>query len=163
MARYFEKISYQQFKKDIMENETVYQSYALPIRSTKHSAGYDFKAIYDFVLHPNECMKIPTGVKVCMEKDEVLMLFVRSSMGIKHGIRLLNSVGIIDSDYYNNSNNDGHMYISIKNESDKDWIVKQGEGIGQGIFIKYLTVDNEEEITNNRIGGFGSTNEEEIK
>lgn len=158
MARYFEKISYQQFQKDVGDNQTLYNTYFLPTRATKHSAGYDFKALYDFVLHPNERMKIPTGVKVCMEKDEVLMLFVRSSMGTKHGVRLLNSVGIIDSDYYNNKENEGHIYISIKNESNKDYVVKQSDGIAQAIFTKYLVVDEEEEIKRERTGGFGSTN-----
>lgn len=161
MGRYFEKISFEQFKKDIGDDKDAYNGFELPKRSTKKSAGYDFKAIYDFVIHPGETMKIPTGIKVNMGDDEVLMIFVRSSMGVKHGIRMANSVGIIDSDYYNNENNEGHMYITLKNDSDKDYVVQKNEGFGQGIFTKFLTIDNEEEITNDRKGGFGSTNKEE--
>ena len=106
-------------------------------------------------------MKIPTGVKVNMNNDEVLMLFVRSSMGFKYNIRMCNQVGILDSDYYNNSSNEGHIWIKIQNEGDKEYIVKKGEAICQGVFTKFLTVDNEEEINNERKGGFGSTNKEE--
>ncbi|MBS7020600.1 MAG: deoxyuridine 5'-triphosphate nucleotidohydrolase [Firmicutes bacterium] len=161
MGRFFEKISFEQFKKDICDDKNAYDNLKLPTRSTKHSAGYDFKAVYDFVIHPGEVMKVPTGVKVSMEPDEVFMIFVRSSMGVKHGVRMANSVGIIDSDYYNNDNNEGHMYITLKNESDKDYIVQKNEGFGQGIFTKFLMVDREEEITSDRKGGFGSTNQEE--
>lgn len=106
-------------------------------------------------------MKIPTGVKVNMNDDEVLMLFVRSSMGLKYNIRMCNQVGILDSDYYNNSSNEGHIWIKIQNEGNKDYIVKKGEAICQGVFTKFLTVDNEEDINKERKGGFGSTNEEE--
>lgn len=106
-------------------------------------------------------MKIPTGVKASMEDCEVLMIFVRSSMGTKHGVRMANSVGIIDSDYYNNENNEGHMYITLKNESDKDYVVSKNQGIAQGIFTQFLTVDHEEEILSDRKGGFGSTDKEE--
>lgn len=159
--RKFEKVSYEQFSNDIISDKNIYNNYELPTRSTRHSAGYDFKAIYDFVIHPGEIMKIYTGVKASMNYDEVLMLFVRSSMGVKHQISLVNTVGIIDSDYYNNPNNEGHLCIVLRNEGDKDYIVKAGDGIGQGIFTKYLTVDDETEIKNDRTGGFGSTNKEE--
>lgn len=161
MPRYFEKINFEQFKKDCSDDMELYNSFSLPKRSTKHSAGYDFFSLYDFVLQPNEIMKIPTGVKVNMNDDEVLMLFVRSSMGFKYNIRMCNQVGILDSDYYNNSSNEGHIWIKIQNEGNKDYIVKKGEAICQGVFTKFLTVDNEEDINKERKGGFGSTNEEE--
>lgn len=159
--RKFEKISYEQFKKDIRLDEILYNNYVLPSRSTKYSAGYDIKAIEDFILHPGESIKLPTGLKVAMEQDEVFMVYVRSSMGIKYNIRLINGVGIIDCDYYNNPSNEGHFYISIRNDGDKDYIAKAGDAIAQGIFMKYLTVDDEQEIESTRIGGFGSTNKEE--
>lgn len=156
--RKFEKISFEQFKKDIKDDKNLYNSYLSPSRSTKNSAGYDFKAIEEFTIKPNEIKKIPTGIKVSMNNDEVLLLIVRSSMGFKYNIRMCNQVGVIDSDYYNNVNNEGHMWVSLKNEGDKEYTVKAGEAFVQGIFTKFLTVDNEEEINNERNGGFGSTN-----
>ena len=144
MARYFEKISFDQFKKDVSDNKELYESYNLPSRETKYAAGYDFHSLYDFVLKPGEIMKIPTGVKSNMNDDEMLLLIVRSSMGFKHNVRLCNQVGVIDKDYYNNKDNEGHMWIRLKNEGDADYCVKQGDGICQGIFVKYLMVDNEE-------------------
>lgn len=143
MARYFEKISFNQFKKDIKDDIELYNSYNLPDRKTIGAAGYDFEALYDFVLKPGEIMKIPTGIKANMNIDEVLLLTDRSSMGFKWNVRLCNQIGVIDSDYYNNSDNEGHIFIRIQNEGDKDYIVKKGDGIIQGMFIKYLTVDNE--------------------
>ena len=156
--RKFEKISFEQFKKDIKDDKELYESYSLPKRSTKNSAGYDFSALYDYTLKPGEIMKIPTGVKVCMESDDVLFLIDRSSMGFKYNVRMCNQVGVIDSDYYNNSNNEGHMWIRIQNEGDIDYVVKKGDAMIQGIFVKYLKVDDDIEIQNIRNGGFGSTN-----
>ena len=159
--RKFEKISFEQFKKDIKDDKKLYDSYSLPKRGTKCAAGYDFYALYDYILKPGEIMKIPTGIKAAMEQDDVLFLIDRSSMGFKYNVRMCNQVGVIDSDYYNNNNNEGHIWIKIQNEGDKDYIVKKGDGMIQGIFIKYLKVDNEEEIENERIGGIGSTNRKE--
>ena len=158
MARYFEKISFKQFKEDISDNKELYNDYKLPKRATKRSAGYDFYSLEDFTLKPNEIKKIPTGIKVNMHDDEMLMLIVRSSQGFKYNVRMTNQVGIIDSDYYNNSNNEGHMFIKLQNHSENGYIVKKGEAICQGIFAKYLTADNEEEILKERTGGLGSTN-----
>ena len=143
MGRYFEKISFEQFKKDIGDNRELYDAYNLPRRETKFAAGYDFYALNDYVLKPGEIMKIPTGVKANMEEDDVLLFIVRSSQGFKYNVRLCNQVGVIDRDYYNNSNNEGHMWIRIQNEGDKDYVIKRGDGICQGLFMKYLLVDNE--------------------
>ena len=148
--RNFEIISFEQFKKDIKDDLNLYNEYELPKRGTKNAAGYDFYSIYDYTLRPGEIMKIPTGVKVCMEEDDVLFLIDRSSMGFKYNVRMCNQVGVIDADYYNNNDNEGHMWIRIQNEGDKDYIVKKGEAMIQGIFIKYLKVDNEEEILKER-------------
>ena len=144
MARYFEKISFEQFKKDVEDNRKLYESYNLPRRETKYAAGYDFYALFDFTLKPGEIMKVPTGIKVNMEGDDVLLLMDRSSQGFKYNVRFCNQVGVIDKDYYNNPNNEGHMWIRIQNEGDKDYVVKCGDGICQGLFMKYLVVDNEE-------------------
>lgn len=156
--RGFEKISFNQFCKDICDNKKLYEEYNLPIRSTKNSAGYDFFALQDYIIKPNEIIKIPLGVKVYMQDDEVLFLVVRSSMGFKYNVRLINQVGIVDSDYYNNPDNEGHMWLGLQNEGTTDFIIKKGDKILQGIFVKYLTIDNEENIENVRISGIGSTN-----
>jgi len=156
--RKFEKISFEQFSKDVENNKDFYESYNLPIRKTKYSAGYDFESLYDFTLKPTEIIKLPLGIKVCMNEDEVLMIFDRSSQGFKYNVRLCNQVGIIDQDYYNNPGNEGHIYVRLQNEGDKDYVVKKGDAIAQGVFVKYLSVDDEEEITNERQSGLGSTN-----
>ena len=143
MKRYFEKISFEQFKKDIKDDKDLYNSYNIPKRGTKYAAGYDFEAIEDFTIKTNEIKKVPTGIKVNMMDDEVLLLIVRSSMGFKYNVRLCNQVGVIDKDYYNNKDNEGHMFLALQNEGDKDYIVKKGDLICQGMFIKYLTTDNE--------------------
>ena len=158
--RKFEKISFEQFKKDICDDRELYDSYILPKRSTKYSAGYDIFSLIDFTLKPGEMLKIPTGVKICMNEDEMLMIFVRSSMGFKYNVRMCNQVGIFESDYYNNVDNEGHAWVKLQNEGEKDYVVKRGDGIAQGVFTKFLTVDDEAEITTERKGGLGSTNKE---
>lgn len=161
MARYFEKISFEQFKKDICDDKELYDNFSLPKRSTKYSAGYDFFSVCDFILKPGEVVKIPTGVKINMNADEMMMLLVRSSMGFKYNVRMCNQVGIFESDYYNNPTNEGHAWLKLQNEGNEDFVVKKGDAICQGIFTKFLTVDNEREINNIRIGGIGSTNKED--
>lgn len=131
----------------------------LPVRKTAHSAGYDVEAAEDItipVFKPG--MKptlIPTGLKAYCESDEWYMLANRSS-GPKKGFLMANSIGIIDSDYYNNEDNDGHFYFAYFNCSDHDIEVKKGDIIGQVVFQKYLLVDNDT-ATGVRTGGFGST------
>ena len=156
--RSFEKISFEQFKNDVCDDKLIYNKFKLPNRSTKNSAGYDFFSLFDFSLKPGEIMKIPTGIKVNMENNDVLFLVVRSSMGFKYNVRMCNQVGVIDSDYYNNSDNEGHIWIKLKNEGDKYFIVKNGDAICQGIFLNYLTVTNERDVKKIRNGGLGSTN-----
>lgn len=163
MERYFEKISLKQWKKDIGNDIEVYNNHELPHRQTRYSAGYDFQSPIDFVLHSGEIKNIPTGVKCQMQHNEMIMIVVRSSMGIKHNVRMTNQVGIIESDYYNNPENEGHIWISLQNHGNDDYIIKKGDRIVQGIFTKFLLVDDEEKIMKGRIGGFGSTNEEEKK
>lgn len=157
MGRKFEKISLKQFLKDTNLTEDDYNTYNIPSRSTKYSAGYDFESLVDFTLKPGEIIKLPLGVKVQMNEDEMLMLVVRSSQGFKYNVRMCNQVGIFESDYYNNIGNEGHMFLALQNHGDQDYIVKKGEKICQGIFVKFLTTDNEDEINKERIGGLGST------
>ena len=158
--RKFEKISFEQFKKDIADDIELYESYKIPCRKTKKSAGYDFLAIKPFELQPGEIKKIPTGIKAIFPDDEVLMVYVRSSMGFKYNVRMCNQVGIIDADYYNNPDNEGHMWIALQNHGDKTFTVNANEAFGQGLFMKYFVTDDEEEIKNEKIDGFGSTNKE---
>ena len=156
MERGFEKISFEEFKKSVKDDEKLYESIKLPIRKTSKSAGYDFIAFEDITIKPVEIKKIPTGYKVKLQDDEVLLIVVRSSMGFKYNIRLCNQVGVIDADYYNNESNEGHFYFQYFNFSDHDLEVKKGDVIGQVIFQKYLTIDNDQS-EGTRKGGFGST------
>ena len=156
--RFFEKISFEQFKNDISDNKDLYDNYILPKRGSKNSCGYDFFAINDIILHPGEIVKIPSGYKARFMEDEVLLLVVRSSMGFKCNVRMCNQVGVIDSDYYNNNSNEGHIWVALQNEGNKDYVIKKGEAYCQGIFIKYLTVGDE--VSEIRCGGIGSTNKE---
>ena len=155
--RKFEKISLKEFIKDTGLTEKEYNEITLPQRATKNSAGYDFHLLEDLTLKPNEIKKIPTGIKAKMNNDEVLMIYIRSSLGFKYNLRLCNQVGIIDSDYYNNIDNEGHIFIAIQNEGKETITLKTNDRFAQGLFIKYLTVDDEKEIKNARTGGIGST------
>lgn len=141
--RDFEIISFKQFEKDVSNNKELYEKIKIPKRETKAAAGYDFFAIEGFTLKPGESKKVPTGIKVFMEEDEVLLLIIRSSMGFYYNVRLCNQVGVIDADYYNNKENEGHIWFKIKNEGEKDLVINPGEAFGQGIFFKYLTTKSE--------------------
>ena len=136
--RDFEKISFEQFKKDIKDDKELYESYKHPSRESTAAAGYDLFLVEDLTIAPNEIVKIPTGVKMRCEKDEVLLIIVKSSTGFKYNIRLVNQVGVIDADYYNNKDNEGHIFVKIQNEGDKTITFRAGEAVAQGVFIKYL-------------------------
>ena len=111
--RKFEKISFDQFAKDIKNDKKLYDEYKKPIRKTMSSAGYDFMAIEDIVINPGEIVKIPTGIKAIFPSDETLFLFVRGSVGYHWNVRMCNQVAIIDSDFYNNIGNEGHMWFAL--------------------------------------------------
>lgn len=132
----------------------------MPVRKTKNSAGYDVEAASDVIIEPyKHGMKptlIPTGLKAYCQDDEYYILVNRSS-GPKKGFVMANSIGIIDADYYGNESNDGHFYFQYWNFGDKALEIKKGDIIGQVIFQKYLTVDDDN-ATGMRTGGFGSTN-----
>lgn len=130
----------------------------LPVRSTQDSAGYDFYLPVDTVIKPHETVVVFSDVKSYMQPNEVLMLFVRSSIGIKKNIVLANGTGIIDADYYSNPSNDGNIGLALFNQSNETVELKAGERVAQGIFVPFLVADNGN--TNNvRQGGTGSTNE----
>ena len=158
MARFFEKISFAQFVKDVKDDRMLYDSIELPKRSTNNSAGYDIKSIEAGIIKPGEYKRFKTGLKVSMNDDEVLYIYSRSSLGYKFGVTMVNSVGVIDADFYNNIDNEGHFSVCLINHGTEDFVVNIGDRIAQGVFMKYLIVDNEEKIDNVRTGGFGSTN-----
>ena len=153
MTRKFEMISKEEWTKKyhIMK----YFNIKIPERSTTKSAGYDFYSPVDVTLQPNMVYMVPTGIKAFMYTDEVLQIYIRSSMAIKHGIKLTNAVGIIDADYVNNEDNEGHIFICLENTLNEPYVIKVGDKIAQGIFIKYLMT--EDPVTNERTGGIGST------
>ena len=161
MERFFEKISFEQFSKDIKDDPQDYANLVLPKRSTKNSAGYDFISPVKVEIEPNKIYLIPTGVKASMQEDEVLQLYIRSSLGIKKGIVLANQVGIIDSDYYNNESNEGHIFIALENQSEETFILEKGSAFAQGLFMKFLKVSNEVETMKERVGGIGSSTDTE--
>ena len=155
----FEKVSPAQFTADWKgENAPqVYEEIRLPRRATAGSAGYDFFAPMDIVLKPGESVKIPTGIRATIEPGWVLKLYPRSGLGFKYRLQLNNTVGIIDSDYAG-SDNEGHIFVAITNDSKegKTVEIKKGEGFAQGIFLEYgITYDDDVEDVRN--GGFGST------
>ncbi len=132
----------------------------LPVRKTMHAAGYDFECAEDTIVPSfkpgTNPTFIPTGIKAYMLDDEVLYIYNRSSNPKKKGLVLANSVGVIDKDYYENPDNDGHIMFAFYNFKDEDITIKKGEAIGQGIFSKYFLVDTDKS-GGKRTGGFGST------
>lgn len=162
----FHKVSEEQFKKDWIDTfgegadasvKKIYDEIKLPKRATAGSAGYDFYMPITMTICPGETVKVPTGIRVEMEQDWVLKCYPRSGLGFKYRLQLNNTVGIIDSDYFY-SDNEGHIFSKITNDSNEGKIVEltAGEGFMQGIFVEYgITVDDD--VTAVRNGGLGST------
>lgn len=144
--RDFEKISFEQFKKDVKDDIELYNEYSLPKRDSVYTAGYDIYLLEELTIKPGERKKVPTGIKSYFDKEEVLLVVVRSSMGFKYNIRLCNQVGVIDADYYNNKDNEGHIWLMIQNEGNEEYNFKKGEAIAQGLFMKYLTTKSDKSI-----------------
>lgn len=179
---HFAKISREQWTKDLMdlygfehpskeqleEINRLYDEIKLPRRATKYSAGYDFFVAGDVMIPMEQSGVIPSGVKwVCdaeEDKDKVLQIYPRSGIGFKTGVRLMNTVGIIDADYWE-GDNEGHIMFKLYNPMNLHsnptghLRVNNGEAIVQGVITKYYTCDDEEEITEERKGGMGSTDE----
>ena len=129
----------------------------IPKRATEGSAGYDLSSIEDVTIMPQEIKLIPTGLKVLMPKNEALFVFPRSSLAIKRGLMMSNSVGIIDADYYNNSDNEGHIMVPLVNMRNEPVQIQKGERIAQGIFLQYQKTTDDETENITRLGGFGSS------
>ena len=163
----FEKVSYEQFKKDIQKEfydelteewvREIYDGIKLPRRASTGSAGYDFVTPFSFTLSSGQSIKIPTGIRCKIDSGWVLKCYPRSSLGFKYRLQLDNTIPVIDGDYYQ-SDNEGHIFAKITNDSKESKIVKlnPGDRFMQGIFGEYgITYDDD--ATGNRNGGFGST------
>nr|WP_308627966.1 deoxyuridine 5'-triphosphate nucleotidohydrolase [uncultured Eisenbergiella sp.] len=162
----FMKVSREQFFSDFKDSFPaytqeqiggIYEVLRLPARATSGSAGYDFFTPVALELKPGETVKIPTGIRASMQPEWVLHLYPRSGLGFKFRLQLNNTVGIIDSDYFN-SDNEGHIFAKITNDSNEGKVLKlqAGEGFMQGIFLEYgITEDDDADGVRN--GGFGST------
>lgn len=169
----FHKISLEQYIKDrvgdlmqagLSQQEAAdaakeeYDNIVMPRRSTTFSAGYDLRSPGEYVLAPGESLSIPTGLRIQMEEDMWLGVYIRSSLGFKYNVRLKNSVGVIDADYFN-ADNEGHLKVGIYNGGDKTLQIHAGDAIAQGILQKYYVTDDDEPVQQRRSGGFGSTNQ----
>ena len=174
---HFEKITREQWTKDMMdlyqfenpskehleEINKLYDNIQLPILATKYSAGYDFYVSGDVAILSENSGIVPTGIRWVCDKEEdknkVLQIYPRSGIGFRTGVRLMNTVGIIDADYWE-GNNEGHIMVKLHNPMDSPLHVKDGEAIVQGVITEYHTCDDEEEIVEKRTGGMGSTDKE---
>ena len=152
-AAKFEKVSFATFS----ENGTreTYEKIKLPKRATAKSAGYDFFAPTFITLAPNETVTVATGIRALMPDSWCLLIYPRSGLGFKYKLRLNNTVGVIDADY-SDSDNEGHIFIRMTNESDKLLDIPQGSAFAQGIFVQYLLTEDDD-TTTTRNGGLGST------
>lgn len=159
----FSKVSFAQFQLGWQDafgeavDRAVYDNLALPVRATTGSAGYDFFSPLRFTLAPGETIKIPTGIRAEIAEGWVLMVFPRSGLGFKYRLQMNNTVGIIDSDYYA-SDNEGHIFIKMTNDSKegKTVTVEAGQGFAQGLFIPF-GITEDDAVSAVRNGGFGST------
>lgn len=162
-VRGFEKVTFEQYFKDIGGERSCaieeWHDIELPQRATQHSSGYDFKSPFSFELQPGETIKIPTGIKTYMQEREELLMFIRSSLGFKYDVVLRNCVGKIDMDYYDNKDNEGHIWIGLINHGSKVLEVKKGDAIAQGTFYNFLIADKDVPVSEERVGGIGSTNQ----
>ena len=174
---HFEKITREQWVKDMVnlhslkhpteanfrEINKLYDGIKLPKRATKYSAGYDFYVSGDVAILSENSGIVPTGIRWVCDKEEdknkVLQIYPRSGIGFRTGVRLMNTVGIIDADYWE-GNNEGHIMLKLYNPMDSPLHVEDGGAIVQGVITEYHTCDDEEEIVEKRTGGMGSTDKE---
>lgn len=131
---------------------------ALPVRKTAASAGYDLAAAQSVTVPVGKVVLVPTGLKAYMEPDEFLAIYVRSSLAVKRGLMLANGVGVVDADYVDNPDNEGHIMVALYNGSGQEQVIQAGERVAQAIFQPFRTVDGDA-AAGARTGGFGSTGE----
>ncbi len=163
----FEKITAEQYIEDrqkrsssALDGPSLLQEYdaiQLPQRGTLDSAGYDIRTPFGFALWPGQSLVVPTGLRALMEPDMWLGLYIRSSLGFKYGIRLVNSTAVIDADYAGAANQ-GHLMVGIYNGGSKVVRLEAGDAFAQGIFQKYYITEDDSPKNQVRVGGFGSTN-----
>ena len=162
----FEKISFERYAEDVFDCDVTemdsidredYESYKLPQRATKFSAGYDIFALEDTIIPPRQTVKVPTGIRVILDDDKFLAIYPRSGLGFKYKMQLYNTTGIIDADYCN-SDNEGHIWCKFYNDSPdgKTIKIKAGEAMCQGVIQQFFKTDDDE-ADDIRNGGFGST------
>ena len=149
----FEKVSYNQYQQ--FGDKNLYDNIKLPKRATTKSAGYDFFAPTELDIAPKQTITVATGIRALMPDDWCLLIYPRSGLGFKYKLRLDNTVGVIDADYAD-SDNEGHIFVRMTNESDKHLVVPQGMAFAQGIFTKYLLTEDDD-CVGTRNGGLGST------
>lgn len=149
----FQKVSYNQYSQ--YGDKQTYDLIPLPKRATSKSAGYDFFAPTTLVIEPSQTVTVATGIRALMPDDWCLMIYPRSGLGFKYKLRLNNTVGIIDADY-SDSDNEGHIFVRMTNESAQPLTIQQGTAFAQGIFTKYLLTEDDD-ATEQRNGGLGST------
>lgn len=162
----FKKVSLEQFEKDMYKTfgeyvltkvylQDLYNNITIPKRATKGSAGHDFRVPFDYCLKTGCSLKIPTGIRCKMDEEQVMFIFPRSSLGIKNNMIITNTVPVVDSDYYH-AENEGHIFICVKNCGEKDIEFKKGDAFCQAVFLKFGVADDVE-ISAERTGGIGST------
>lgn len=154
----FSKVSYEQYAAAVggdIDLRAEYEAIKLPKRATSGSAGYDFFAPCDISISPKEDVKIPTGIRLELDKNTFLMCVPRSGLGFKYRLMMNNTVGIIDSDYFY-SDNEGHIFAKLYNGGNKEVFIKKGDAFMQGIILPYLLTDDDY-ADGVRNGGFGST------
>lgn len=163
----FEKVSWKQFQSDwintfgngktihIDDVKQIYKNINLPSRKTRLSAGHDISIPFEFSINPGEKIMLPTGIRCSMDNNYVMLIMPRSSLGIKKGLRLSNTVAVIDADYYY-ANNEGHIFLSVENHGSETIQSNAGNNICQALFIPYGVAD-ELTVTSERVGGIGST------
>lgn len=166
----FEKVSWTQFQKDYIdtfgEDKTInmedvrkiYDNIKIPCRKTKFSAGHDIGIPFNTTLLSKEKLMMPTGIRCRMDADYVMLIVPRSSLGIKKGLRLSNTIAVIDSDYYMNIDNEGHIFVSVINDGKDTIKFTAGDNIVQALFVPYGVADGIN-VTTERSGGIGSTSE----
>lgn len=164
---HFEKVSFERFSSDFKDTfpefdtidklKTVYDEIILPKRATSKSAGYDIFMPLSLTLEPGKTAKIPTGIRVKMKEDYVFMIYPRSGLGFKYRLQLNNTVGVIDADYYD-SDNEGHIFIKITNDTNeqKTLVLEKNIAFSQGIFMQYA-ITEDDDVDTVRNGGLGST------
>lgn len=153
----FDKVSENTFKLS-GKSVDLYSEITIPTRGTKKSAGYDFIAYEDINIPVGETVLIPSGIKVRIEDGWFLGILPRSGHGFKFRLQLDNTMGVIDADYYDNPDNEGHIFVKLTNDgrTGKDILIQKGQGYCQGIFLPF-GISEDDDASNNRSGGFGST------